>query len=112
MNHFTDREFACKCCGQVKIDSEFLGMLNDARAIAGIPFIIDSGYRCLKHEAEVNGKGNHPTGKASDIRCEEGIIRLKMLMALLSVGFRRIGIGKTFIHADSCNDKPRSIWLY
>ena len=32
--------------------------------------------------------------------------------ALIKVGFRRIGVGKSFIHSDLDNDKPNAIWLY
>lgn len=112
MNYFTDREFICKCCGQVKIDKDFFNKLNEARTFANIPFPIMSGYRCLKHDTEVYGKGNHPTGKAVDIRCEEGQIRLRMIRSLLGAGFKRIGIAKTFIHVDSMDERPNSIWLY
>lgn len=94
------------------MDEKFLTILNRARAIAGIPFVIMSGYRCPKHEAEVEGKGNHPKGTASDIRCDEGNERLRILNGLLTAGFKRIGIAKTFIHADITPGRPDSIWLY
>lgn len=113
MNYFTEKEFACKCCGVSKVDDDFLERLNFARERAGIPFKITSGYRCPKHDAEVGGKGNHDKGKASDIECDSSVNRYKMIVALLDAGFTRIGVAKTFIHADTLGDKPQHvIWLY
>jgi uncharacterized protein YcbK (DUF882 family) len=112
MLHFKEEEFACKCCGQVKMDDTFLIMVDSARAIADIPFKITSGYRCPKHNAEVGSTStNHTSGKAADIKCTYGPDRLKMITALIAVGFKRIGIGKDFIHCD-INEGARSIWLY
>jgi len=113
MNYFTEKEFACKCCGVSKVDPNFLDRLNSAREISSIPFIIISGYRCPKHDADVDGKGNHDKGKAADIKCEDSVTRLKMLCAFVRSGFKRIGIAKTFIHVDTCDDKPQQVcWLY
>jgi hypothetical protein len=55
--------------------------------------------------------GNHTSGKAVDIACVYGTNRLKIIMGLIRAGFRRIGIRKDFIHADTM-DEIESIWLY
>jgi uncharacterized protein YcbK (DUF882 family) len=90
----------------------FLEMIDEARDRAGVPFIINSGYRCGAHNLAVGStSNNHTRGVAADIRCEDGPTRLKILKALLETGFKRIGIHKTFIHAD-INAGPKSIWLY
>ena len=86
-------------------------LLDHARGYAGIPFVITSGYRCPEHDRAVGGKGNHPTGKAADIRCATGPERLAILEGLIRTGFKRIGIGRDFIHVDSM-DRVESIWLY
>lgn len=112
LEHFTRSEFKCKCCGECKMDPVFLQQLDHARDIAGIPFVIHSGYRCPSHNtAEGSTSDNHPLGVAADILCDSGPLRLKIVRALLTAGFQRLGIGKTFIHAD-LNDGPTSIWLY
>ena len=112
MKNFTLDEFKCKCCGVQHMDGIFLTQLDDAREYAGVPFQITSGYRCEKHNKEVGSTSkNHTSGKASDIACSVGTMRLKMIQGLLRVGFRRIGIAKTFIHADSMDD-VESIWFY
>ena len=113
--HFKREEFNCHCCGIEKMDDEFLRRLDQARDLAGVPFGILSGYRCPKHNAEVGSKAlNHPRGKAADIRTNIGPHRILVLQGLILAGFRRIGIAKTFIHADSMDSEgsPVSCWLY
>ena len=108
-------ELRCKCCGAIDLDLDFLHRLNFARGMAGIPFVIDSGYRCEKHNKKVGGKPNsaHRYGTAADIRCETSRERYTMLKALFAAGFNRIGIGKTFLHVDLDTGKDQEvIWLY
>lgn len=112
LRNFKLEEFACKCCGQVHMDAMFLAELDNARDYAGTPFTVNSGYRCPKHNQETGSTSeNHTSGKAADITCLYGPERIKIVQGLIRAGFRRIGVGKTFIHADSMND-IESIWLY
>ena len=111
MKHFEKYEFNCRCCGENEMKRDFLDRLDAAREKADIPFIVTSGYRCPKHDKAVSGGGNHPKGIAADIKTTNSCERLKILKALLDVGFERIGIGKTFIHVDQAN-KPSAIQLY
>lgn len=112
MNYFTEEEMQCPCCGKSNMDTEFMFRLNKAREMANIPFVINSGYRCEKHNAEVGSTSrNHVEGKAADIKCTEGWKRLRIVRALLNVGFSRLGISKTFIHVDSM-PLNASIWVY
>jgi uncharacterized protein YcbK (DUF882 family) len=111
----TPDEFRCKCgCGELRIDADLVGRLFEARRMAGIPFVITSGYRCLGHNATVTTSRNsaHPHGLAADIRAVDMTERYKILTALLAVGFRRIGIAQTFLHADVCRVRPQGIFLY
>ncbi len=96
------------------MDDEFLEMLDDARELAGIPFKINSGYRTPTHNAKVGGKptSSHPKGLAADISCKNDRDRQKIVDSLISVGFSRIGIARTFIHVDLDHDKNDAIWLY
>ena len=111
MKHFDLKEFACKCCGENKMDEAFLKQLDNARELAGVPFFINSGYRCVNHNKEVGStSANHTSGKAADISCENSFVRTKILTALILAGFRRIGIAKTFIHVDSMDGE--ALWLY
>lgn len=97
------------------MDSSFLSMLDNAREVAGIPFRINSGFRTPKHNAKVGGKENssHLRGFAADIHISNSSDRYDILSALLSVGFNRIGIAKTFIHVDADPIKTKNvIWTY
>lgn len=116
MIYFKHEEFDCpteKGSGK-KMNEDFLEMLDDARHIAKIPFRITSGFRTKKHNEAINGSKNssHMKFCAADISCDNGNNRLKIVHALIKVGFRRIGIADTFIHCDTDNEKPHSIWLY
>ena len=117
--HFTSKELACKCCGQGELQESTFNKLEAARNIAGIPFVINSGFRCKKSNDALIASGSsveqsaHTTGNAVDIKALASNTRYKVLDALLRAGFTRIGIGKTFIHADDDLTKPQGvIWRY
>lgn len=97
------------------MQSSTLQMLDDARGIAGIPFRINSGFRTKSHNAYVGGKENssHLYGYAVDISCTESHQRAVIIDALIHAGFNRLGIAKTFIHADNDPQKTADVyWLY
>ena len=97
------------------MDESFLSMLDDARGIAGIPFIINSGFRSKSHNEYCGGKINssHLFGYAVDLHCTDSRSRSIIISSLQKAGFNRFGIGNTFIHCDNDPDKdPNVIWLY
>lgn len=113
--HFKIEEFKCPCCGGLIIDEHLVDLLDQAREIAGVPFVITSGYRCNKHNEEIGGKPNsaHLKGQAADIAVPSSQHCYAILRALLEVGFMRIGIAKDFIHVDIDWSKPHPvIWVY
>lgn len=113
---FRLEEFECACgCGQNDIKHYFIEMLQRARDMASVPFKINSGYRCAAHNRAVGGKpkSDHRTGEGADIACMTGKNRFLIVDALLTVGIKRIGIGKEFVHAGNRDDNPQGvIWLY
>ena len=117
-NHFFKAsEFNCKCCsiGGIVMDSDLIRKLTMARIIADIPFIINSGYRCASHNKKVGGKpgSSHLKHCAVDIQTLGSRDRFKILTALVQANFKRIGIGKQFIHVDNDLDKAQEvIWMY
>ena len=116
MLHFETHEFDCPNLPNsgINMDSSFLQMLDDAREIAGIPFKITSGYRSVAHNKKIGGVQNssHLIGKACDISVKNGQERYIILNALIKAGFRRLGVAKTFIHADNDDSKSNSVWTY
>jgi uncharacterized protein YcbK (DUF882 family) len=114
LKYFKKEEFECPCCGMINIDHDFIYDLEEAREEAGIPFVIESASRCFKHNKAVGGVDSsaHCSGEAVDIVVNSSQARYKLLQALLP-RFRRIGIGKTFIHVDDDPTKPKEVcWLY
>ena len=117
--YFTEDEFKCHCCGICNVSPEFLEKLTEAREIAGIPFDINSGCRCKKHNKDEGGNiySQHLTSKltecsAADIKCNTDRKRFIIVEALIDAGFTHLGISKKdlFIHVDL--DSRKAIWLY
>lgn len=114
-NYFSQREEWCPCCHSGGLVPDFREKLNKAREIAGIPFVLNSAFRCAAHNAEVGGSetSSHLAGVAVDIKAEDSRTRYLILKGLFAVGLHRIGIGKTFIHVDDDLTKPAGVvWLY
>ena len=116
LKYFSPKEFTCdgvECFS--KMDEELLTMLDIARETAGIPFKINSSWRSEAKNKAVKGSKNssHLRGYAVDIKCTNSADRFVMLDALINVGFKRIGIAKTFIHVDNDPSLPDLVtWLY
>ena len=96
------------------MNKDFLFVLDEAREFAGIPFVINSAYRSPNHPLSVkNPTSSHIKGLAVDIKATDNETRFKIVEALISVGFTRIGIADTFIHVDLDFDKRQNIiWTY
>lgn len=113
--NFSVEEFDCPCCGKNLIDWSFVHKLQKARDIAKTAFVINSGWRCEKHNREVGGAENssHLRGHAADIQASTSVKRYVLVVALLEAGFERIGVAKTFVHVDSDPAKSQGVmWLY
>ena len=114
MAYFTKEEMACNHCGINMMYQGFIDRLNVARGLAGIPFKINSAYRCIIHNHKIGGTVNsaHTGGYAADIACTTSATRHIVLKALRAVRFNRIGIYKTFIHVDCDPDKVKDVtWV-
>lgn len=113
--YFTTDEMTCRCgCGLNNVDTDMLKLLHKARVLANVPFNINSWCRCSKHNKAVGGSANssHLRGCAVDIRASDSSSRFKILSALISVGFNRIGIYNWGIHCDTDKELPRNhIWI-
>ena len=99
---------------ETNMSKEFLFVLDEAREIAGIPFVINSAYRSPEHPLSIkNPSSSHIKGLAVDIKATDSNTRFKIVKALMTVGFTRIGVADTFIHVDLDLDKTQNvIWTY
>lgn len=115
LRYFIPEEFQCTCgCGKDVVD-ELKELLDRTRGLAGIPIFINSGARCIQQNEKVGGSktSSHTKGLAADIRTKNSNERYKVLDALLSIGFTRIGIADSFIHIDIDTQKPQNVlWTY
>lgn len=115
--YFKESEFkACTpSCSLQDMKQSTMDKLDAAREMAGIPFVLNSAYRSPAWEKKHSrsGDGPHTHRYAVDIRCNTSQNRMKIVAALLAVGFVRIGIGKTYIHVDDDPAKAQNvIWHY
>ena len=108
--YFKLSEFDCACCGRNNISRTLVDRLDYSRQIAGVPFRISSGYRCRSHNSspKVRGKTRsaHLDGLAVDIKASSGAIKSTIVASLFASGIKRVGIYKTFIHADISTKLP------
>lgn len=99
------------------MDLDFVLLVDELRDRLGIPLVINSGYRTHRHNADPDVGGvecsAHTLGFAADIRVIDSHTRFRLLEEALKLGFRRIGISRTFIHLDVDPTKPKEVaWLY
>ena len=110
-------ELECRC-GKCKetVKGHFREMLNEARAIAGVPFKITSGMRCLEHNRKIGSRdtSSHIKGIAADIYYTDDLHLTRIVHALSRVGFTRIGTNeeKRFIHVDFDDAKSDAVFGY
>ena len=85
MRYFTDKEFKCRCCGELpsassgqvpaleNIHALVANVLDPAREKLGQPITVNSGYRCKEHNVKVGGVvgSQHLRGEAADITCAD-----------------------------------------
>lgn len=115
--HFTEKEFQ-RCipsCSLQDMKQSTMNRFDTARDLAGIPLVINCAYRSSEWDRSKgrSGTGAHTTGRAIDIRCNTDRNRFLIIDALIKAGFTRIGIAKTFIHADDSPTHSQQItWLY
>ena len=103
-----------------QMSEKILEMLDLAREKFDKPIKITSGFRTEAYNKDLKARGykassksSHLKGLAVDIHCNNSKDRFELVDILLDVGFNRIGIADTFIHADIDEDKPSHlIWTY
>ena len=110
MKWFKEKEFACKCCGQLPLSTGsgqaprenvkalVSEVLDPVREKLGMPIVVNSGYRCERHNKDVGGVRNsqHLRGEAADIHCSDNE-RLKQLI-IENGKFDQLITYPTFLH--------------
>jgi hypothetical protein len=102
-------------CSLQDMNQETMSKADKARDIAGIPMVVNCAHRSPAWDKERgrSGTGSHTKGRGLDFRCNSERNRFVLVAALLKAGFTRIGIAKTYIHADdSPTHTQEIIWLY
>nr|WP_271769886.1 D-Ala-D-Ala carboxypeptidase family metallohydrolase [Aquimarina algiphila] len=101
------------------MDKEFIRMLQKLAKVTKLPIfdMINSGARSSYWNTKVGGVSNSshkiPKCQAADIKAPTRSIRNKIVVAAKLVGFKRIGVGKTFVHLDNDSSKKQYVaWGY
>lgn len=101
------------------MDRQLVWMLLQLEKRTGFPILkwINSGARTPVHNRKVGGVYNSshkiPVCKAVDIKTPTRAIQRKVAYEARRIGFKRMGIGKTFIHLDVDRRKKQYVaWGY
>lgn len=116
---FSHKELACRHCGEIHMDAEFMTKVVQLRRVMKFPFPITSGFRCHKHNASVGGSptSGHVLGRAVDIQVY-GQRAFELIHTAPDFGITGIGIKQhgpysgRFIHLDDLEEGRPTIWSY
>lgn len=94
MKWFKEKEFVCRCCGELppfaraNIEALVNEALDPVREAYGKPIYMTSGYRCEKHNKEVGGVNGsqHTKGEACDIHAGSPEENLKLARLVVKNG--------------------------
>lgn len=97
----------CPCCGEFFLDMDSMDMLQAARELCEKPFKINSGHRCIIHNARVGGA---PLSQHKEMAFDIDLYGHDighLLSSLKKAGFSTFGYYSTFIHTDK---RPGRTW--
>lgn len=101
--------------GKADPHPDLVRRLDILRGLVNRPVIINSGRRGPAANAAAGGVPNseHMRGEGADLRAIESRERFLLVDAALKAGFRRIGIGRTFVHVGVSQELAQDvIWTY
>lgn len=99
--HFSPREIACPCCGEVYVWPDALDALEQLRVLAGVPIILDSAHRCPLHNARVGGA---PLSLHKQLAFDVSLAGHdlgRLLADARQSKFTGFGFGRSFLHLDT-----------
>lgn len=114
--YFTRAEFACPCCNQCFVDTDFLKILHAIRESIGVPLRVASGYRCNRHNDAIGGSkhSQHRAGKAADIVpvVDDDAQAFKRAQIVYLAARHKLSVGfyDKHIHLDSRHWKQAAFW--
>jgi len=116
--HFTSTELACKgqsCCSHsAPMSTRLIYGLEILREKAKAPLHINSGFRCITHNKEIEGAAEfskHILGIAADVRTPLGYTDEEFYALALQINvFKGVGIYKGRIHVDVRDEDERVTW--
>jgi uncharacterized protein YcbK (DUF882 family) len=86
------------------MNEELMTKVDKAREIAGMPFNINSGFRCVAFNTRLTkgqrSTGRHTRGEALDFEAIGAEQRAKIIFACREAGLVSFEIGKKYIHVD------------
>ena len=123
--HFSKDEFACSHTGNVRMNPDFVSVLEMVREKYGKPMKLSSAFRDKTHPVEARkgdraGTGDHCRGVAVDVLVS-GAEALELIKIAQECGIDRIGIAQKgnhssrFVHlgiSDANAGKGPAIWSY
>ena len=110
-----DRIPVCPHRDKLDIDFFLISSLTRLEHFIGKPLVFTSGLRCEECNKLVGGRPNsaHLRGFAVDCFSEDSERRYDILSNAMIIGFKRVGIGKNFLHLDTDISLPQEVmWLY
>lgn len=97
---FTEKEIACRCCGELVIVDAAMDALQTMRSIMDAPLVILSGHRCAAHNEAVGGALDSQHLKLAFDIATAGHDRGALYAAAKVAGFTGIGFMENGLHAD------------
>lgn len=114
---FSEDELKCPCCGECKMNPEFMEAIDALREEYGMPLLCKapewgSAYRCADHNAAVGGVAGsyHTVGRAIDFHAPTVKMRMKIMELAPKHGLNGVGLGANFVHLD--NRTKKTFWTY
>ena len=110
--HFSDYEFKCPCCGEIKVDKSLIYLLEIIREHFQKPVEITSGYRCESNNRKVGGDvdSKHLLGQAADIVIN-GVNPVDICTYAEKINkYGGLGRYNTFTHLDICFSPASRRW--
>lgn len=108
--NFIESEFKCKHCGDLKLSSELIAVLELIRLRFRKPVTITSGYRCPVHNKAIGGSPNskHLSGIAADIKVN-GVAPYRVFDFIDDIFPDSYGVGlyNSWVHIDVRSNRGR-----